>query len=78
MAMLKIKCPSCGTEGTLSLQESYYEGPYTCWNCRAYFSIKIEDGQLKSLGAISQEELRRRQEVEALKNKFRRRSPGKD
>lgn len=74
MATVKIKCPSCGTEGTLSLVETNYEGPYTCWNCRAYFFIKILDGQLKSLQALSQEELRRQQEVEALKARFRRRS----
>lgn len=78
MATLRIRCPSCGTEGTLSLVESYYDGPYTCWSCHALFSMKIRDGQLKSLEPLSQEELRRQQEAEALKAKFRRRPSGKD
>jgi|CryGeyStandDraft_7_1057128.scaffolds.fasta_scaffold197289_2 hypothetical protein len=78
MAVSKIKCPSCGTEGTLSLLNPDYEGPYTCWKCRALFSIRIQDGQLRSWQALSQEELQRRQEAEALKAKFRRHSLGKD
>ena len=76
--LFKIKCPECATEGKMSLVESIYEGPYKCWKCRALFTIKLENSELKSCEPLSQEELDREQEeldrqkeVEALKAKFR-------
>ncbi len=73
--MMKIKCPKCGTEGSLSLLEPNYEGPYRCWKCRELFSIKIEGNELKSCEPLSQEEFEKRQEIEALKAKFKKQSP---
>ncbi len=74
--MITIKCPKCGTEGSLSLVEPTYEGPYRCWKCRELFSIKIEGNELKSCEPLSQEEFERIQEIEALKAKFKKQSPG--
>ncbi len=73
--MITIKCPKCGTEGSLSLVEPTYEGPYRCWKCRELFSIKIEGNELKSCEPLSQEEFERIQEIEALKAKFKKQSP---
>ena len=74
--MITIKCPKCGTEGSLSLVEPTYKGPYRCWKCRELFSIKIEGNELKSCEPLSQEEFERIQEIEALKAKFKKQSPG--
>ena len=54
--MIKIKCPECGTEGSISLLESSYEGPYKCWKCRALFTIRLENNELKACEPLSQEE----------------------
>ena len=70
--LFKIKCPDCATEGTLSLVESRYEGPYKCWKCKALFTIKLEDGELKSCQPLSEEEFKRQQEIEAMRAKFKR------
>ncbi len=77
--ILKIKCPSCNIEGSLSLLEPDYEGPYRCWKCRGLFTLKIVANEVKSLTPLTeeelekqQEELKRKQELEALKEKFRR------
>ena len=70
--MVKIKCPKCGTEGSLSLAESNYEGPYRCWKCRELFTIKMEGNELKSCEPLSQEEFEKQQEIEALRAKFKR------
>ena len=70
--MVKIKCPDCSTEGSLSLVESSYQGPYRCWKCRALFTIRLESNELKSCEPLSQEEFDRQQEIEALKAKFKR------
>ena len=68
----KIKCPECGTEGSFSLSDASYEGPYRCWKCRELFTIKMENNELKSCEPLSQEEFDRQQEIEALKDKFKK------
>jgi len=69
--IIKIKCPECNTEGSLSLVESSYEGPYRCWKCRALFTIKLENNELKSCEPLSQEEFDRQQAAKELKDKFK-------
>jgi len=70
--IVKIKCPKCETEGSLSLVESNYQGPYRCWKCRELFTIRLENNKLKSCEPLSQEEFEKQQEIEALKKKMRR------
>jgi len=70
--LIKIKCPKCNIEGSLSLVESSYQGPYRCWKCRELFTIKLENNELKSCEPLSQEEFEKQQEIEALKTRFKR------
>ncbi len=70
--MIKIKCPECGTEGSMSLLESSYEGPYKCWKCRALFTIRLKNNELESCEPLSQEEFEKQQEIEALKARLKR------
>ena len=70
--MIKIKCPKCDTEGSISMLESSYQGPYKCWKCRELFHIKLENNELKSCEPLSEEEFKKMQEVEALKAKFKK------
>jgi len=69
--MVKIKCPECKTEGSISLAAPNYQGPYRCWKCRELFTIKIDNNELKSLEPLGQEEFDRQQEIAALKAKFK-------
>jgi len=68
----KIKCPECDTEGSLSLVESNYEGPYRCWKCKGLFTITIENNELTSCEPLSQEEFDRQQAAKELRDKFKR------
>lgn len=70
--IFKILCPKCHTDGSLSLVESSYRGPYRCWKCRELFTISLENGELKSWEPLSQEDFQRQQELEALRSKFRK------
>lgn len=71
--MLKIKCPKCDVEGSLSLIEPNYHGPYKCWKCRELFMLAIENNVVKSCEPLSQEEFERQQEIESLKAKLKQR-----
>ena len=70
--LVKIKCPKCGTEGSMSLTDASYQGPYRCWKCRELFNIKMENNELKSCEPLSEEEFQKQQEIEDLKQKFKR------
>jgi len=70
--MIKIKCPKCGVEGSLSLVESSYQGPYKCWKCRELFTIILENNELKSAEPLSQEEFDRQLEIQAMRAKLNR------
>ena len=73
---VKINCPTCQTEGTLSLVESSYEGPYRCWKYRALFTIDLENNKLTSYKPLSEEELLKQQQMKAIQDKLKRQFPG--
>ena len=70
--IVRIKCPKCGAESSLSLIDESYQGPYKCWKCRGLFSIKLEDSKLKCCNPLSQEEFDKLMAIETLKVKLRR------
>ncbi len=69
---IKIKCPKCETEGSMSLVEPVYQGPYRCWKCRALFTISLKNNELKSCEPLSEEEYEKQRAAEALRAQFRR------
>ncbi len=70
--LVKIKCPKCETDGSFSLADPVYEGPYRCWKCRELFIIKMKNNKLLSIEAITQEEFDRQMEIQALKARYRK------
>ena len=71
--IVKIKCPKCNTDGSFSLADTDYRGPYRCWKCKELFTIEVAKNELKSCEPLSQEEFDRQQEIEALKARFKQR-----
>jgi len=67
----KIVCPKCNVEGSFSLSDPSYHGPYRCWKCRALFTITLANNELKSCEPLSEEEFNRQQEIDSMRNKFR-------
>ena len=67
--MLTIKCPQCGTEGSMSLAQTDYEGPYRCWKCRSLYTISIKGKELTGIKPLSQEDLDALQELQKLKRR---------
>jgi uncharacterized Zn finger protein len=70
--MVKIKCPSCSTDGYMSLLQSDYQMTYKCWKCKEFFTLTVENDQVKSLVKLSAEEYQKIKEAEDLKAKFKR------
>jgi transposase-like protein len=57
MSKVIMRCPKCGAETRFHLIDSIYEGPYRCWKCRALFTVRVEDDEVKSYEPLSEEEL---------------------
>jgi hypothetical protein len=70
--MIKISCPDCSIDGSISLLESDYEGPYMCWKCRSLYKIHLKEYKLISCDPLSQEEFDRLREINKLQNKFKK------
>jgi hypothetical protein len=69
---IKIKCPSCESEGSISLLNQEFSGPYRCWKCRSLYTINIHEGAVVTIEPLSEEALEKLKELEELKKKFRR------
>jgi hypothetical protein len=54
--MFTIQCAGCGAETNMLLDDVTYNGPFRCWKCKGAFVIKIENKELKSCEAISEQE----------------------
>ena len=67
---IKIKCPDCNNEGSISLLSQEFSGPYRCWKCRSLFSINIHEGAVISIEPMSEETLEKMKQLEELKKKF--------
>ncbi|OGO40323.1 MAG: hypothetical protein A2147_01675 [Chloroflexi bacterium RBG_16_57_8] len=70
--MVKIHCTNCGTDGYMSLLESSYQMSYRCWKCKEFFTLTVEDNQVKSLVKLSADEYQKMKEAEDLRAKFKR------
>ena len=70
--LVKITCPKCNADGSFSLADPSYDGPYKCWKCRELFLIKMSNEKLKSIKSITEEEFNQQQEIQRMKNKFRK------
>jgi uncharacterized Zn finger protein len=65
--MLKIQCPSCGTDSSMSLLKSSYEMPFRCWKCHEYFTLKVEDDVVQSLTKLTADEYQKIKATEDLR-----------
>ena len=69
--IVKITCPACNTDGSISLADAAYEGPYRCWKCRGLFTLKMNNREVISCEPLSQEDFEKQQEADELRKKFK-------
>jgi len=70
--MITIACPYCSVEGSISLLEANYQGPYTCWKCRSLFNIHLVNDEVKSCQSLSQEEFDQLIAIHNLQKKYKK------
>jgi hypothetical protein len=70
--LTKIKCSKCGADNTFSLSDPMYVGPFKCYKCHTVYKITLEHNILKSCDPLDPNELAKMDEIQAMKDKFRR------
>ncbi|MFC2122869.1 hypothetical protein ACFLRP_04205 [Bacteroidota bacterium] len=69
--LIKIKCLQCNTDGSFSIADPSYVGPYKCWKCGALHTISIAGNEVISCEPLSQEDFDKQQEIDKLRDKFK-------
>ena len=52
---IDIKCPACSTDSSFFIAKNVFQGPFKCRNCKAFFTIKVRNGELQLCEPLSQE-----------------------
>ena len=66
---INIKCPSCKTDGGFFIDQKVFQGPYKCWKCKAFSTIKVKNGEVQLCEPLSQEELEKQKAAKEVKKK---------
>lgn len=65
-----IKCPACNSDSSFFIAKNVFQGPFRCWKCKALFTVKVTNGDLKMCEPLSQEDFdKKKAEKEARRKK---------
>ncbi|MFC1990217.1 hypothetical protein ACFLVW_06670 [Chloroflexota bacterium] len=68
---INIKCPACNTESGFFIAKNVFQGPFKCRECKAFFTIKVTNGELQLCEPLSQEDFDKQKAAKKAKKKER-------
>ena len=66
---IDVKCPACNTDSSFFVAKDMFEGPFKCRSCKAFFSIKVRNGELRLCEPLSQEDFKKQEAAKEAKKK---------
>jgi hypothetical protein len=66
---ITVKCPSCNTDSSFFVAKNIFQGPFRCWKCKSLFTLKVQDGEIKLLESLSQEDFDKQKAAHEAKRK---------
>ena len=66
---VSIKCPACNTDSSFFIAKNVFQGPYKCWKCKAFFTVKVRDGELQLCESLSVEDFEKQKAAKEAKRK---------
>ncbi len=66
---INIKCPACNTESGFFIAKNVFQGPFKCRECKAFFNIKVRNGELQLCEPLSQEDFDKQKAAKETKKK---------
>ena len=58
---VKVVCPTCNSESSMSLIQPTYQGPFRCWKCHNAFTLTLANGTVESCVPLSEEDFQKTQ-----------------
>ena len=72
---ITVKCPNCNTDSSFFVGKNRFEGPFRCWKCKEFFTLKVENGEILQLEPLGKEDFEKQKaEKEARRKKAREKS----
>jgi transposase-like protein len=72
---ITIKCPACNSDSNFFVVKDIFQGPFRCWKCKALYTVKYSNGELKQCDELSQEDFdKQKAEKEAKRKKAKEKS----
>ncbi len=69
---IDIKCPACNTDSSFFVAKNVFQGPFKCWKCKSFFTIKVKNSEILLCEPLSQEDFdKQKAEKEARRKKAR-------
>ena len=53
---IDVKCPACNTDSSFFIAKKVFQGPFRCWKCKALFTLKVQNGEIKQIDPLTQED----------------------
>ncbi len=72
---IDVKCTACNTDSSFFVAKNVFQGPFRCWKCKALFTLKAQNGEIKLLEPLSQESFdKQKADREARRKKAKEKS----
>ena len=71
---IDIKCPACNTDSSFFVAKNVFQGPFKCWKCKAFFTIKVRNGELQLCEPLSQEDFEKQKAAKEAKKKAKQKT----
>ncbi len=66
---IDIKCPACSTDSSFFIAKNVFQGPFKCRQCKAFFTLKVENGKIQLCEPLSQEDFEKQKAAKEAKKK---------
>jgi hypothetical protein len=66
---INVKCPACSSDSSFFIAKPVFQGPFRCWKCKALFTLKAKNGEIKLLEPLTQEDFDKAKAAKEAKKK---------
>jgi transposase-like protein len=64
-----IKCPACNSDSSFFIAKDIFQGPFKCWKCKAFYTVKVQNSELKKCDPLTQEDFDKQKADKEAKRK---------
>ena len=66
---INVKCSACNSDSSFFIAKNIFQGPFKCWKCHAFFTLKVRNGVIEVFEPLSQEDFDKQKAAKEAKKK---------